>query len=97
MMCFRKLIFVLAIILFASACTKQSRNDVPEKVDSEAQWVQELAKKNPLKDSINITSVYFRFDTIINDFEVNYLLSVLLPRIWLGRSRKWCVSLFSLP
>ena len=71
MMYFRKLIFVLAIILFASACTKQSRNDVPEKVDSEAQWVQELAEKNPLKDSANYTSVYFRFDTIINDFEVN--------------------------
>lgn len=71
MMYFRKLIFLLAIVLIATACTKQSRNDVPEKVDSEAQWVQELAKKNPLKDSSNITSVYFRFDTIINDFEVN--------------------------
>ena len=71
MMYFRKLIFVLAIVLIATACTKQSRNDVPEKVDSDAKWVQELVEKNPLKDSINITSVYFRFDTIINDFEVN--------------------------
>ena len=67
----RRLIFLLAIILLASACTKQSQNDVPEKVESDAKWVQELVEKNPLKDSINITSVYFRFDTIINDFEVN--------------------------
>ena len=71
MMCFRKLIFVLAIILLASACTKQAQNDVPEKVPSNAQWVQELAEKNPLKDSANYTSVYFRYDTIINDFEVS--------------------------
>ena len=64
----KSFLLLLAIVFVANACTKQSRNDVPEKVDSEAQWVQELAKKNPLKDSINITSVYFRFDTIINDF-----------------------------
>lgn len=67
----KSFLLLLAIVFVANACTKQSRNDVPEKVDSEAQWVQELAKKNPLKDSSNITSVYFRFDTIINDFEVN--------------------------
>ena len=76
-MYFRKLIFVLAIVLIATACTKQAQNDVPEKVDSEAQWVRELAKKNPLKDSSNITSVYFRFDTILNDFEVS---GILYPR-----------------
>lgn len=40
-------------------------------VASDEKWVQELAEKNPLKDSANYTSVYFRFDTIINDFEVN--------------------------
>ena len=44
---------------------------MPEKVAPNIQWVQELVKKNPLKDSANYTSVYFRFDTIINDFEVN--------------------------
>ncbi|MBR1373558.1 hypothetical protein IJ556_03795 [bacterium] len=45
---------------------------MPLKVSAKAKWVQKLAEKNPLKDSINnITSVYFRFDTIVNDFEVN--------------------------
>ena len=67
----KSFLLLFSIILFASACTKQSRNDVPEMVASDEKWVQELAKKNPLKDSTNITSVYFRFDTIINDFEVN--------------------------
>ena len=62
---------LFSIVLFASSCTKQSRNNVPEKVAPNIQWVQELVKKNPLKDSANYTSVYFRFDTIINDFEVN--------------------------
>ena len=37
-------------------------------------WVQELESKNPLKDSTNYISVYFRFDTIINDFEVSGIL-----------------------
>ena len=41
---------LLAIVLVATACTKQAQNDVPEKVPSNAQWVQELAEKNPLKD-----------------------------------------------
>jgi hypothetical protein len=36
--------------------------------------VQELESKNPLKDSTNYISVYFRFDTIINDFEVSGIL-----------------------
>ena len=34
-------------------------------------WVIELEAKNPLKDNPNFTSVYFRFDTIINDFQVS--------------------------
>lgn len=67
----KSFLLLLAIVFVANACTKQSRNDMPEKVESDAKWVQELVEKNPLKDSINITSVYFRFDTIINDFEVN--------------------------
>lgn len=62
---------ILSIILIASSCTKQVNTDAPQKVSSNSQWVQGLANRNPLKDSINITSVYFRFDTIINDFEVN--------------------------
>ena len=61
---------LLAIILLASSCTKQINTDAPQKVSSNSQWVQELMTKNPLKDSTNITSVYFRFDTIIEDFEV---------------------------
>ena len=37
-------------------------------------WVSDLENKNPLKDSTNYISVYFRFDTIINDFEVSGIL-----------------------
>ena len=59
MMYFRKLIFVLAIVLFASSCTKQIDTTKPYKVSSNAEWIQELKQRNPLKDSANITSVYF--------------------------------------
>jgi hypothetical protein len=62
---------ILSIILLASSCTKQVNTDAPQKVSSNSQWVQGLANRNPLKDSTTITSVYFRFDTIVNDFEVN--------------------------
>ena len=41
-------------------------------------WVHELEVKNMFKDSANIISVYFRFDTIINDFEVS---GILYPNI----------------
>ena len=37
-------------------------------------WVSDLERKNSLKDSTNYISVYFRFDTIINDFEVSGIL-----------------------
>lgn len=37
-------------------------------------WVHELEAKNMFKDSANIISVYFRFDTIINGFEVSGIL-----------------------
>lgn len=56
----RLLIITLTVLSFA-ACTKPN-------------WVQELERKNPLKDSANVISVYFRFDTIINDFEVTGIL-----------------------
>lgn len=67
-----KLLLILpTILLVATSCTKQIDTTKPYKVSSNAEWVQELTEKNPLKDSANYTSVYFRFDTIINDFEVN--------------------------
>ena len=37
-------------------------------------WVSDLERKNPLKDSEDVVSVYFRFDTIINNFEVSGIL-----------------------
>ena len=39
-------------------------------------WVHELEAKNMFKDSANIISVYFRFDTIINNFVV---IGILYP------------------
>lgn len=71
MMCFRKIIPLLAIILVAVSCTKQTDTTKPYKVSSNAAWVEELKKRNPLKDSANITSVYFRYDTIVNGYEVS--------------------------
>ena len=70
-MYFRKLIFVLAIVLFASSCTKQIDTTKPYKVSSNASWVQELKQRNPLKDSANITCVYFCYDTIVNDYKAS--------------------------
>ena len=43
---------------------------MPQKVSSNAEWVQELKQRNPLKDSANITNVYFCYDTIVNDYKV---------------------------
>ena len=57
----KRLIPTFLIIL--SACTSYQQN-----------WVQELENKNPLKDCADVISVYFRFDTIINDFEVSGIL-----------------------
>ena len=37
-------------------------------------WVLDLEEKNPLKDDWRTISVYFKFDTIINDFEVSGIL-----------------------
>lgn len=37
-------------------------------------WVRELESKNPFKNDTNYVSVYFHFDTIINDFEVSGIL-----------------------
>ena len=56
----KRLIPIFLTVLFA--CTHTNN------------WVQELKNKNPLKDSTNYISVYFRFDTIINDFEVSGIL-----------------------
>lgn len=70
MMYFRKIIPILVIILVAISCIKQTDTTKPYKVSSNAAWVKELKQRNPLKDSANITSVYFRYDTIVNGYEV---------------------------
>ncbi len=56
----RLLIITLTVLSFA-ACTKPN-------------WVQDLQDKNPLKDSADVISVYFHFDTIVNDYEVSGIL-----------------------
>ena len=70
-MYFRKITPLLTIILIVVSCTKQTDTTKPYKVSSNAAWVEELKKRNPLKDSANITSVYFRYDTIVNGYEVS--------------------------
>jgi len=70
-MYFRKIIPLIAVILIAVSCAKQIDTTKPYKVSSNASWVRELKQQNPLKDSANITSVYFRYDTIVNGYEVS--------------------------
>lgn len=74
----RSLIVFVITGMFFAACTTQTKDStMPYKVSPKAQWVKELQQKNPLKDSANYTNVYFRFDTILNDFEVS---GILYPR-----------------
>ena len=63
----KRISLILLVALTLCACNKHSQEQRP-------QWVQELETKNPLKDSANYTSVYFRFDTIINNYEVSGIL-----------------------
>ena len=57
----KSILFAIVAVCLAFASCKQT-------------WVQELESKNPLRNDTNFTSVYFRFDTIINDFEVSGIL-----------------------
>ena len=58
-----KRLFLVLPFLALIACSNTQPN-----------WVYELESKNPLKEDTNFVSVYFRFDTIINDFEVSGIL-----------------------
>ena len=75
-----KLLYALCVLaLVMASCAKQAEETVvdatkPYKVSSRSQWVKELKHKNPLKRNRDYISVYFRFDTIINDFEVSGIL-----------------------
>ena len=63
---------IFTICLSFVACTHQPADlTKPYKVSSNASWVHELKQRNPLKDSANITSVYFCYDTIVNDYKVS--------------------------
>lgn len=56
----KSFLFALVALCLAFASCGKSSN-----------WVSELESKNPLRNDTNFTSVYFRFDTIINNFEVS--------------------------
>lgn len=43
-------------------------------------WVRELEAKNPLLNDTNFISVYFRFDTVMNDFEVSGIIYPLYDK-----------------
>lgn len=77
-MCQKQLLLFVTLGVIWVSCTRQPADStMPYKVSSNAQWVLDLQQKNPLKDSANYTNVYFRFDTILNDFEVS---GILYPR-----------------
>lgn len=58
-------------ILCLLSCQRQSEgiNDYPQKVSYKATWVNELKAENPFKD--RLCSVYFKFDTIVNGYDVS--------------------------
>ena len=48
--------------------TQQAEQDCPS--HTTPAWVQDLKEKNPLKDNQKYTSVYFKYDTIVDNYEV---------------------------
>lgn len=65
---------IFSIGAIKELCKQDTEQELPEKVTADILWVLDLQQKNPLKDSADIVSVYFRFDTIINNFEVSGVL-----------------------
>lgn len=57
-------------ICFASCKNNRPRPSCKRVAQHDSAWVQELSQRNPFANDTNYTSVYFRFDTIVNGYDV---------------------------
>lgn len=70
---------ILLFLLLTTSCAKQSTTRQLYAISSNAEWVHELQQNNPLRDSANICSIYFQYDTVVNNFEVS---GIFYPRYY---------------
>lgn len=70
---------IFLFLLLATSCAKQSTTRQPYAISSNAEWVQELQQNNPLRDSADICSIYFQYDSVVNNFEVS---GIFYPRYY---------------
>lgn len=63
-------IIVGMVIGFASCGQKQLKANNERTKQDNPEWANELAQRNPFANDTNYISVYFRFDTIVNDYDV---------------------------
>ena len=64
------LIAVLATC-FASCGKNQSNTSCDTSTQNDSTWVQEMTQRNPFANDTGYTSVYFKFDTIVNGYNVS--------------------------
>ena len=66
------LIFLIAVIAicFASCGKNQSNTSSIIAEQGDSTWVQDLTQRNPFANDTNYISVYFRYDTIVNGYDV---------------------------
>lgn len=67
-------LFLLSTIVLTLCIASCGKNPRQTSCDTSAQndstWVQELTLRNPFANDTNYISVYFRFDTIVNGYDV---------------------------
>ena len=56
---------------FASCGKNQSNTSCDTSTQNDSTWVQELSQHNPFANDTNYISVYFKFDTIVNGYNVS--------------------------
>ena len=70
----RNTLFLLSTIVltlaFASCGKNQHQTSCNTSTQNDSIWVQELSQRNPFANDTNYISVYLRFDTIVNGYDV---------------------------
>jgi hypothetical protein len=56
---------------FASCGKNQSNTSCDTSTQNDSTWVQEMTQRNPFANDTGYTSVYFKFDTIVNGYNVS--------------------------
>lgn len=57
-------------ICFASCGAKHANTNSATSTQNDSTWAQELSQRNPFANDTNYISVYFKFDTIVNGYDV---------------------------